>query len=162
VNRDSLYPLPNNPHRQRVHLTWQFQVRQIRRKRQGSDFSRGNFIDSFRPLGAPDVIPFAVFSRRESLAWIASEQGLRESRYSFRRLVPLNAAGSGMPLGSPRQPTNAVSMFHALQLKFVSDRIASYAMQEADAMVLVNVMRIPCFGRRMTIGRASISWPGAS
>jgi hypothetical protein len=59
-------------------------------------------------------------------------------------------------------PTNAVSMFHALQLKFVSDRIASYAMHGADAMVLVNVMRIPCFGRRMIIGRASISWPGAS
>ena len=46
--------------------------------------------------------------------------------------------------------------------KLVSDRIASYAMQEADAMVFVKVMRIPCFGRRMTIGRASISWPGAS
>ena len=59
-------------------------------------------------------------------------------------------------------PTNAVSMFHALQLNFVSDRIASYAMHGAGAMVLVNVIRIPCFGRRMTIGRASISWPGAS
>jgi hypothetical protein len=52
--------------------------------------------------------------------------------------------------------------FHTLQLKFGSDRIASYAMHGAGAMVLVNVMRIPCFGRRMTIGRASISWPGAS
>jgi hypothetical protein len=59
-------------------------------------------------------------------------------------------------------PTNAVSMFHALQLKFVSDRIASYAMHGAGATVLVNVMRIPCFGRRMTIGRASIIWPGAN
>jgi hypothetical protein len=56
--------------------------------------------------------------------------------------------------------TNTVSMLHALQRKFVSDRIASYAMQ--GATVLVNVMRIPCFGRRMTIGRASIVWPGAS
>jgi hypothetical protein len=37
-----------------------------------------------------------------------------------------------------------------------------YAMHGARAMVLVNVMRIPCFGRRMTIGRASIVWPGAS
>jgi len=36
------------------------------------------------------------------------------------------------------------------------------AMHLADATVFVNVMRIPCFGRRMTIGRASISWPGAS
>jgi hypothetical protein len=62
----------------------------------------------------------------------------------------------------PVTPTNAVSMFHALQLKFVSDQIASYAMHGADATVLVNVMRIPCFGRRMTIGRASISCPGAS
>ena len=53
-------------------------------------------------------------------------------------------------------------MFHALQLKFVFDRIASHAMDGAGAMVLVNVMRIPCFGRRMTIGRASIIWPGAS
>jgi len=59
-------------------------------------------------------------------------------------------------------PTNTVSMFHALQLNFVSDPIASYTMHGAGAMVLVNVMRIPCFGRRMTIGRASISWPGAS
>jgi len=53
-------------------------------------------------------------------------------------------------------------MFHALQLKFVFDRIASHAMDGAGAMVLVNVMRIPCFGRRMTIGRASIIWPGAN
>ena len=59
-------------------------------------------------------------------------------------------------------PTNAVSMFHALQLNFFIDRIASYAMHGAGAMTLVNVMRIPCFGRRMTIGRASIIWPGAS
>jgi hypothetical protein len=35
-------------------------------------------------------------------------------------------------------------------------RITSYAIHEADVMVLVNVIRIPCFGRRMTIGRASI------
>jgi hypothetical protein len=42
------------------------------------------------------------------------------------------------------------------------DRIASYAMHGAGATVLVNVMRIPCFGRRMTIGRASIIWPGAN
>ena len=59
-------------------------------------------------------------------------------------------------------PTNTVSMFNALQLKFVSDRIASYAMHGAGATVLVNVMRIPYFGRRMTIGRASIIWPGAN
>jgi hypothetical protein len=51
---------------------------------------------------------------------------------------------------------------HALQLKCVSDRIASYAMHGAGATVLVNIMRIPCFGRRMTIGRASIIWPGAN
>jgi hypothetical protein len=54
------------------------------------------------------------------------------------------------------------AQFHALQLKFVSGRIVSYAMHGAGAMVLVNVMRIPCFGRRMTIGRASIIWPGAN
>jgi hypothetical protein len=59
-------------------------------------------------------------------------------------------------------PTNAVSIFHALPLNFVSDWIASYTVHGAGAIVLVNVMRIPCFGRRMTIGRASISWPGAS
>jgi transposase InsO family protein len=53
-------------------------------------------------------------------------------------------------------------LFHGLQLKFVSDRIASYAMHGVDAAVLVNVMRIPCLGRRMTIGRASIIWPGAN
>ena len=35
-------------------------------------------------------------------------------------------------------------------------RIASYAIHGADVMVLVNVIRIPCFGRRITIGRASI------
>jgi hypothetical protein len=59
-------------------------------------------------------------------------------------------------------PTNAVSVFHALQLKSVSGRIVSYAMHGAGAIVLVNVMRIPRFGRRMTIGRASIIWPGAN
>ena len=62
----------------------------------------------------------------------------------------------------PAFPTTGVSMIHALQLKFVCDRIASYAMHGAGAMVLVNVMRIPCFGRRMTIGRASIIWPGTN
>src|SRR5580698_9703354 len=30
------------------------------------------------------------------------------------------------------------------------------------AIALVKVMRIPCFGCRMTIGRVSIVWPGAS
>ena len=30
------------------------------------------------------------------------------------------------------------------------------------AIALVKVMRIPCFGCRMTLGRASIVWPGAS
>ena len=59
-------------------------------------------------------------------------------------------------------PTNTFLMFHALQLMFVFSRIASYATHGAGAMVLVNVMRIPCFGRRMTIGRASIIWPGAN
>ena len=55
-----------------------------------------------------------------------------------------------------------ITMFHALPLKFVFDRIVSYAMHGAGAMVFVNLMRIPCFGRRMTIGRASIIWPGAN
>jgi hypothetical protein len=64
--------------------------------------------------------------------------------------------------GAETQHCEDVSMFHALQLRFVTDRIASYAMHGEGAMVLVNVMRIPCFGRRMTIGRASIIWPGAS
>ena len=50
----------------------------------------------------------------------------------------------------------------AVLLKSVPARIASYATQGAGAMVLVNVMRIPCFGRRMTIGRASIVCPGAN
>jgi hypothetical protein len=55
-----------------------------------------------------------------------------------------------------------VVSFCALQLKFVPTRMASYATQGAGAVVLVNVMRIPCFGRRITIGRASIIWPGAN
>jgi len=58
--------------------------------------------------------------------------------------------------------SNAVSTFCALQRKSVAARIASYATRGVGAMVLVNVMRIPCFGRRMTIGRASIVWPGAN
>ena len=57
---------------------------------------------------------------------------------------------------------DVVVSFCALQLKFVRARIASYATQGAGAVVLVNVMRIPCFGRRITIGRASIIWPGAN
>jgi hypothetical protein len=48
------------------------------------------------------------------------------------------------------------------RVNLVSDRVASYAMHGAGAIVLVNVMRIPCFGRRMTIGRASIVWPGTN
>ncbi len=52
--------------------------------------------------------------------------------------------------------------YNLLELKFDSDWISSYAMQRAGAMVFVNVMRIPCFGRRMTMGRASIVWPGAN
>jgi hypothetical protein len=47
-------------------------------------------------------------------------------------------------------------------IRTADERIASYAMQRAGAMVFVNLMRIPCFGRRMTIGRASIVWPGAN
>ena len=47
--------------------------------------------------------------------------------------------------------TTAVSLF-----------CASYATHGAGVMVFVNVMRIPCFGRRMTIGRASIVCPGAN
>jgi hypothetical protein len=43
---------------------------------------------------------------------------------------------------------------HALHVRF--GRIAAYAMHGAVEMVLVNVMRIPCFGLRITIGRASI------
>jgi hypothetical protein len=76
------------------------------------------------------------------------------------------------------QPRGATVLFHSLKaqveglsvvrskyavsLKLVSYRTASCAMQRAGAMVLVKVMRIPSFGRRMTIGRASILWPGAS
>jgi hypothetical protein len=52
--------------------------------------------------------------------------------------------------------------FSALELKSIPDRIASHATHGAGAMVLVNVIRIPCFGRKMTIGRASITWPGAN
>ena len=49
------------------------------------------------------------------------------------------------------------SMFSALQLKSIPARSASHATHGVGAMVLVNVMRIPCFGRKMTIGRASIA-----
>ncbi len=44
----------------------------------------------------------------------------------------------------------------------LADSAASFAMRGAEATVFVNVMRIPCFGRRMTMGRASIVWPGAN
>jgi hypothetical protein len=56
----------------------------------------------------------------------------------------------------------ASACFTPYKLKFVSERIASYAIHEAGATVLVNFMRIPCFGRRMTIGRASMIWSGAN
>jgi hypothetical protein len=71
------------------------------------------------------------------------------------------AHDDNLPTGSDFS-TAAVSMFCALQLKSVLARNASYAMHGAGAVVLVNIMRIPCFGRRMTIGRASIIWPGAN
>ena len=34
--------------------------------------------------------------------------------------------------------------------------------QRAAGIASVNIMRIPCFGRRITMGRASMVWPGAS
>jgi hypothetical protein len=40
-----------------------------------------------------------------------------------------------------------------------TERIAEIG---AGKIRMVKVMRIPCFGRRMTIGRASIVWPGDS
>ncbi len=57
---------------------------------------------------------------------------------------------------------NAFQMSNPYNLFFVAELIAPYATQGAVAMALVNVMRIPCFGRRMTMGRASIIWPGAN
>jgi len=51
----------------------------------------------------------------------------------------------------------ACDRFCAYNFRFSPDR--AYAMHGAGAMVLVNIMRIPCFGRRITIGRASIVWP---
>jgi hypothetical protein len=57
---------------------------------------------------------------------------------------------------------NCRPMSCASQLKSVPAGIASYATHGAGVMILVNVMRIPCFGRRMTIGRASMVCPGAN
>jgi hypothetical protein len=64
--------------------------------------------------------------------------------------------------GSDRKGLLRAESIRAEPLKLASYRIASCAMQRADAIVFLNVMRIPCFGRRMTIGRASIVWSGAS
>jgi hypothetical protein len=95
------------------------------------------------------------FTRRANFCRPTCWRVVRESEMRSVRLGLVQKLGHVIP-------TNAVSMFHALQLNFVSGRIASYAMHGAGAIVLVNVMRIPCFGRRMTIGRASIIWPGAN
>lgn len=46
-------------------------------------------------------------------------------------------------------------------VQFVTPIVFS-AMDREGAVVLVKVMRIPRFGRRMTIGRASIAWPGTN
>ena len=43
-----------------------FKLRRLRRQRQGEDFTREKFIDSFRPLGVSDAIPAAVFDRYTS------------------------------------------------------------------------------------------------
>ena len=39
---------------------------------------------------------------------------------------------------------------------------AAFCSMERGALALVKVIRIPCFGRRMTIGRGSIVWPGTN
>jgi|SRR5580700_5690528 hypothetical protein len=109
---------------------------------------------------------------RASVTFASARQGQNLSvAFRTRGMLCSNFFGNGVKASqfryrwqnsSRRSLGSAGPMFHALQLKFVSDRIASYAMHGAGAMVLVNVMRIPCFGRRMTIGRASIIWPGAN
>jgi hypothetical protein len=43
-----------------------FKLRRLRRQRQGEDFTREKFIDSFRPLGVPDAIPATVFDHYTS------------------------------------------------------------------------------------------------
>jgi hypothetical protein len=43
-----------------------FKLRKVRRQREGEDFTRENFIDSFRPLGVPDAIPATVFDHYTS------------------------------------------------------------------------------------------------
>ncbi len=54
------------------------------------------------------------------------------------------------------------SRFQALRVKCDSEGRLSCARRGAGATALVKVMRIPYLGRRMTMGRASMLWPGAS
>jgi hypothetical protein len=84
----------------------------------------------------------------------------------FGRLELGINCGEGFRSVKLRQPSLLACIVFAkyvpTQGLLLADSAASDAMREGDAMVLVNVMRIPCFGRRMTIGRASIVWPGAN
>jgi hypothetical protein len=69
---------------------------------------------------------------------------------------------NGLPtgIGFPTNGSIGNASRFATQVRFRP--ITSHAMQGAGVVVFVNVMRIPCLGRRMTIGRASIDWPGAN
>jgi hypothetical protein len=88
--------------------------------------------------------------------WRSVRRPVRTPHELWRRLSDHPALGPSLLAGiSPRErrPNSVLVLVNAA---------ASYAMHRAGAMVLVNVMRIPCFGRSMTIGRGSMVWPGVS
>ena len=69
-------------------------------------------------------------------------------------IKPGRNCGWGSFLSEPSlSPDSDRSLFGCESLDYFYTEVV---MRGAEATVLVNVMRIPCFGRRITIGRASI------
>jgi hypothetical protein len=88
---------------------------------------------------------------------VSSEQTCKFCVAHFFSSQPRSA-----PLTQHHDPENPCGPSPGEPAREAARSSESYATHGAGAMLLVNIMRIPCFGRRMTIGRASIIWPGAN
>lgn len=75
------------------------------------------------------------------------------------RATPMSA--EDVDVASQSQPSNkGRRKIHGVTIQASPDGVV--ANRWSWAMALVKVMWIPCFGCRMTLGRASIVWPGTS
>lgn len=70
---------------------------------------------------------------------------------------------TGRQISLPNMPSNRCSRrTHEVTIQACPRPDSVVASCGSCAITLVKVMRIPCLGRSITIGRASIVWPGVS